>query len=70
MQLRRIRDAVKNPKFVHLNTQQSAILTYALYARKYNWTPQQVDEIPLDIEPWMLPVGALLDEIAEEKRDT
>jgi hypothetical protein len=41
---------------------------YAVYAVKFGWTPQQVDEIPYEVESWLLPVVGLIDEVAEEKR--
>jgi hypothetical protein len=40
-----------------------------VYARRFNWTPQQVDEIPLSIESWLLPIMAIIDEVEEEKRE-
>lgn len=44
---------------------------YAPYAIHHNWTPRQVDEIPADILPYLLPVESVLreymDEMAEKK---
>lgn len=35
---------------------------YVLYAREFGWTPQQVDEIPLIFEPWILPINSAITE--------
>jgi hypothetical protein len=67
--LRRLKDAIREPKIVKLNPQESKHLNYAVYARRFGWTPKQVDEIPLDIESWLLPVMAIIDEVEEEKRN-
>jgi hypothetical protein len=42
---------------------------YAVYARRFNWTPEQVDAMPLEVEQWMLPLMGLFDEVEAEKRD-
>jgi hypothetical protein len=42
---------------------------YAVYARRFKWTPQEVDAMPLDVEQWMLPLMAIMDEVEEEKRE-
>jgi hypothetical protein len=41
-------------------------LRYAPYAIRHHWTPKQVDEeIPADVEPYLLDVEALLEEEAK-----
>jgi hypothetical protein len=29
---------------------------YVAYAQKFGWTPAQVDDLPLHLEPWIFPV--------------
>lgn len=44
-------------------------LRYAPYAIRHHWTPKQVDEeIPADIEPYLLDVENLLQEEAELRK--
>jgi hypothetical protein len=31
-------------------------LEYVVYARRFGWTPEQVDKLPLHLEPWFLPI--------------
>jgi hypothetical protein len=41
-------------------------LRYAPYAIRHHWTPKQVDEeIPADVEPYLLDVEALLEDEAK-----
>lgn len=35
-------------------------LSYVLYARAFGWTPDQVDSIPLALEPYLLPIDAAI----------
>lgn len=43
-------------------------LHYAPYAIRHDWTPKQVDEeIPADIEPYLLDVEAILQQEAERR---
>lgn len=37
-----------------------------MYAQRFNWTPQQVDELPLDVEPWLVPIVSAME--AEQVR--
>lgn len=67
--LRKLKDAIREPKIVKLNPQESKYLNYAVYARRFHWTPAQVDAIPLDLEAWLLPMMAIIDEVEEEKRN-
>jgi hypothetical protein len=41
---------------------------YTVYAREFNWTPDQVDNLPLDAEPWLLPISHAIDEELERRR--
>lgn len=29
---------------------------YVIYARRFGWTPAQVDELPISVESWILPI--------------
>lgn len=29
---------------------------YVIYAKEFGWTPTQVDELPLGVEPFLLPI--------------
>lgn len=43
-------------------------LRYAPYAIRHDWTPKQVDEeIPADVEPYLLDVEVVLQEEAERR---
>jgi hypothetical protein len=35
---------------------------YTIYAREFGWTPAQVDEIPLTIEPWIIPIHSAMND--------
>lgn len=41
-------------------------LRYAAFARAFHWPPPIVDELPLVVEPWLLPIAAAMD--AEDTR--
>ena len=43
-------------------------LVYASYARRFGWTPQTVDQLPLVVEPWLLPIADALDD-EQARRD-
>jgi hypothetical protein len=36
-------------------------LKYVVYARAFGWTPDQVDSLPISIEPWVLPIDAAIE---------
>lgn len=36
-------------------------MRYVQYARAFNWTPDQVDSIPLRLDPWLLPINAVIE---------
>lgn len=40
---------------------------YVAFARRFNWTPEQVDALPLKVEGWIWPIMSALDDL-EEKR--
>lgn len=29
---------------------------YVIYARRFGWTPAEVDSLPISVEPWILPI--------------
>lgn len=39
-----------------------------VYAREFGWTPSQVDEIPLTVDPWLLPIHNILIEVENQKQ--
>lgn len=41
-------------------------LRYVIYAERFGWTPGQVNELPLAVEPWVLPISDALN--AERER--
>lgn len=42
---------------------------YVIYAREFGWTPAEVDELPLAVEPWLLPIYNALIEYENEKQE-
>jgi hypothetical protein len=42
---------------------------YVVYAREFGWTPTQVDELPLTVEPWLLPIHNALTEFENEQQE-
>ena len=32
------------------------MVAYATYAEKFNWTPQQVDQLTIEQDDWLLPI--------------
>jgi hypothetical protein len=42
---------------------------YAPYAIQHNWTPEQVDRIPADILPYLLPVEGVLRQYMDEQAE-
>lgn len=46
------------------------MLSYALYAERWHWTPEQVDNLTLEQDDWLLPIADAMDrerEYREEK---
>lgn len=37
------------------------MLTYALYAERFGWTPEQVDQLTIEQDDWLMPIAAALD---------
>ena len=35
-------------------------LNYVLYARAFGWTPEQVDALPISLEPYILPIDSAI----------
>jgi len=42
---------------------------YAAYARRFGWTPAQVDELPLVTEPWLFPIVSAMDEADARRQE-
>ncbi len=36
-------------------------MKYVFYAREFGWTPEQVDGLPLSLEPWILPIQGVIE---------
>jgi hypothetical protein len=43
-------------------------LKYVVYARAFGWTPNQVDALPLSIEPWVLPIDSAIEADLSNRR--
>jgi hypothetical protein len=37
------------------------MVAYAVYAEKFGWTPQQVDELTIQQDEWLMPVVQAID---------
>ncbi len=45
-------------------------MKYVFYAREFGWTPEQVDGLPLSLEPWILPIQGVIEaDIARRDRE-
>jgi hypothetical protein len=44
-------------------------LRYAEFARRFGWTPDQVDSIPLVLEPWLLFIDDAMNEAENNHRE-
>lgn len=44
------------------------MLSYALYAERFGWTPQQVDQLTLEQEDWLMPIVNAFDDERERQR--
>jgi hypothetical protein len=42
---------------------------YVAFARRFGWTPEQVDKIPLRVEGWIWPMMSALDEWEEKEQE-
>jgi hypothetical protein len=38
------------------------MVAYAMYAERWHWTPEQVDQLTLEQEDWLMPIAMALDE--------
>lgn len=38
------------------------MVAYATYAQKLNWTPQQVDQLTIEQDDWIMPILNAIDE--------
>ncbi|MFC5184368.1 hypothetical protein [Actinomadura harenae] len=38
-------------------------LQYVVYAERFGWPPSVVDELPMDVEPWLIPIHDLMQEV-------
>ena len=38
------------------------MVAYAMYAERWGWTPNQVDELTLEQEDWLMPIALALDD--------
>lgn len=45
------------------------MLTYTIYAERWHWTPQQVDNLTLDQDDWLLPIAEALDKEQEYRQE-
>jgi hypothetical protein len=43
------------------------MLTYALYAERFGWTPEQVDQLTVEQDDWLMPIAAALDSERERR---
>lgn len=42
-------------------------LRYVIYARKFGWTPEQVDAMPASVERWFFPIDAAIEADADRR---
>lgn len=40
-----------------------------VYAERWGWTPQQVDDLPLETSDWLLPIAELFDKEQEYRME-
>lgn len=45
------------------------MLVYRWFAATYQWTPDQVDALPLDAFTWLMPIEMAADEVARRAQD-
>lgn len=43
------------------------MLTYALYADRFGWTPEQVDRLTVEQDDWLMPIASALDNERERR---
>jgi len=41
---------------------------YVRYADRFGWTPDQVDDLPLTLVPWLLPLHDDLQEVRQAQK--
>jgi len=44
------------------------MFAYAIYAERFHWTPQQVDQLTLEQEDWLMPIISAFDAENERQR--
>ena len=37
------------------------MLGYAVYAERWHWTPQQVDDLTIEQDDWLMPIAMAMD---------
>lgn len=40
-----------------------------MFAERYGWTPEQVDNLPLDVAPWIMPIAHAIDAERERRQE-
>lgn len=38
------------------------MVSYAVYAERWHWTPEQVDSLTLEQDDWLLPIAQAMDQ--------
>lgn len=56
----RIGGAIEFPKAILLSHADERLLRYTVYAKNFGWTPQQVNELTIEQDLYLLPI---LDEL-------
>lgn len=51
---------------VKISPADNALLRYVMYAKHFNWTPAQVDELPLSADRYLLPIADILVRLENE----
>jgi hypothetical protein len=45
------------------------MVNYAIYAERWHWTPQQVDNLTLEQDDWLLPIAEAMDKEQEYRQE-
>lgn len=45
------------------------MLSYAVYAERWHWTPRQVDELSLEQDDWLIPIAHAMDSEREYRQE-
>ena len=45
------------------------MLSYTIYAERWHWTPEQVDNLTLEQDDWLLPIAEAMDKEQEYRRE-